>query len=54
MATIKEMIQQAVHDGYTYDDAPAKVCQDIVLKALPESSLCHHATIILNATNNNE
>lgn len=45
MATIKEMIQQAVHDGYTDDDAPAKVCQDIVLKALSESSLCRHATI---------
>lgn len=45
MATINEMIQQAVKDGYTDDDAPAKVCQDIVLKALSESSLCRHATI---------
>ena len=45
MATIREMMRQAIQDGYTDDDAPAKVCQYIVLKALSKSSLCRHATI---------
>lgn len=36
MATIKEMIQQAVHDGYTDDDAPAKVCQDSMILNNPD------------------
>ena len=33
MATIKEMIRQANADGYVDDNAEAKVCQDVVLKA---------------------
>ena len=45
MATIREMIRQARADGYLDDNAEAKVCQDIVLKALSESSLCRNATI---------
>ena len=28
MATIKEMIHQAVTDGYSDENAEAKVCQD--------------------------
>lgn len=45
MATINEMIRQAYADGYTDENAEAKVCQDIVLKALSESSLSRNATI---------
>ena len=45
MATLREMISQARADGYQDDNAEAKVCQDIVLKALSESSLCRNATI---------
>lgn len=39
MTTIKEMIRQANEDGYVDDNAEAKVCQDVVLKAISESSL---------------
>ena len=45
MATIKEMILKANADGYMDENAEAKVCQDIVLKALSESSLSRNATI---------
>ena len=45
MATIREMLHQANTDGYLDDNAEAKVCQDIVLKALAESSLCRNATV---------
>ena len=36
MATIREMIRRANADGYMDNNAEAKVCQDIVLKALSE------------------
>jgi predicted nucleotidyltransferase component of viral defense system len=42
---INKMIQQATREGYNDIDAQAKVCQDIVLKALAESSLSRNATI---------
>ncbi len=45
MATLREMIRQAHADGYQDENAEAKVCQDVVLKALSESSLCRNATI---------
>lgn len=45
MLTIRDMIQQANADGYVDDNAEAKVCQDIVLKAISESSLSRHVTI---------
>lgn len=45
MATIREMVRQAEAEGYTDENAEAKVCQDIVLKALSKSSLCRNATI---------
>ena len=45
MATIKEMIRRARADGYRDENAEAKVCQDLILKALSESSLCRNATI---------
>ena len=45
MATIREMIRQANTDGYMDENAEAKVCQDVVLKALSESLLSRNATI---------
>ena len=45
MATLRDMIHQANVDGYMDENAEAKVCQDIVLKALSESSLSRNATI---------
>ena len=45
MATINEMLRQAKADGYADENAEAKVCQDIVLKALSESTLSRNATI---------
>ncbi len=45
MITIREMIQLANKDGYTNENAEAKVCQDVVLKALSESSLSRYVTI---------
>ncbi len=45
MATIREMIRQANADGYFDENAEAKVCQDVVLKALSESTLSRNATI---------
>ena len=45
MATIREMIRQANADGYMDENAEAKVCQDVVLKALSESSFSRNATI---------
>lgn len=45
METIKEMIQRANADGYIDDNAEAKVCQDIVLKAISKSSLIRNVTI---------
>ena len=45
MASIREMIRQARAQGFLDDNAESKVCQDIILKALSESSLCRNATI---------
>ncbi len=45
MATLREMIRQAVSDGFQDENAEAKVCQDVVLKALSESKLCRNATV---------
>ena len=45
MATIKEMIRQANADGYVDDNAEAKVCQDVILKAISESTLSRNVTI---------
>lgn len=45
MATIAEMIREVNDEGYFDENAEAKVCQDIVLKALSESSLNRNATI---------
>ena len=45
MATIKEMIRQAKADGYVDDNAEAKVCQDVVLRAISESTFSRNVTI---------
>ena len=45
MATIKEMIRKAEGEGYQDENAEAKVCQDIILKALSESPLSRNVTI---------
>ena len=45
MAIIEEMLKEANAEGYLDENADAKVCQDIVLKALSESSLNRNVTI---------
>ena len=45
MATLREMISQARADGYQDDNAEAKVCQDIVLKAIAQGSLSRNVTV---------
>ena len=43
MINIQKLIEEANENGYQGDKASAKVCQDIVLKALsigPLSSVC--------------
>ena len=57
MMKIKDMIQNAMDQGYQNDDASAKVCQDIILKALSKSTLSRNATIkggvVMRAKTNN-
>lgn len=45
MPTLKEMVLRANLDGYADDNAESKVCQDVVLKAISESSLNKNITI---------
>lgn len=45
MAKIKELLRCANEDGYQDENAEAKVCQDVILRALSESSLSRNATI---------
>ncbi len=45
MGLIAEMMKKAETDGYTGANAPAKVCQDIVLKGIAESSINRNVTI---------
>ena len=45
MTNIKEMIRQANADGFGDDNAEAKVCQDVVLKAIAESGMDHNITV---------
>lgn len=45
MPVIAEMMKKAEEDGYTGANAAAKVCQDIVLKGIAESSLSRNVTI---------
>lgn len=45
MVNIQKMIEQAMENGYKGDNASAKVCQDIVLKALATGPLSRNVTI---------
>lgn len=45
MISIQRLIEQERNNGYLGDNASAKVCQDIVLKALASSSLSRNVTI---------
>lgn len=45
MISIQKLIEQERNNGYLGDNASAKVCQDIVLKALASSPLSRNATI---------
>ena len=42
---LKEMRQNYINEGYDFLDASAKVCQDIILKGISESSLNRHITV---------
>ncbi|MDO5331664.1 MAG: nucleotidyl transferase AbiEii/AbiGii toxin family protein [Bacillota bacterium] len=43
--TIQEMIDKVIAEGYSAENTDAKVCQDIVLKGIADSSLSRNATI---------
>ncbi len=45
MSTLKRMIITEIENGYNEITAPAKVCQDIVLKAISIGNLRHHITV---------
>ena len=45
MVNIQKLIEEANENGYQGDKASAKVCQDIVLKALSVGSLSRNVTI---------
>ncbi len=43
--TLEEMIHAAAAEGYSSENAEAKVCQDLILKGIAGSSLSRNATI---------
>lgn len=43
--TLTELIKRAEQEGYSGPNARAKVCQDIILKAISESSFNRKVTI---------
>ena len=45
MIDINEMIQKEIENGYGDANAQAKVCQDLILKAISMSSLNRNVTI---------
>ena len=45
MIDIESMVDATVQEGYNRQNAEAKVCQDIVLKAISEGSLKRNVTI---------
>ena len=45
MANLADLAAEVKNDGYSQVNAEAKVCQDIVLKAISESSLSRNVTI---------
>lgn len=45
MISIDAMIRKEIENGYGAANAQAKVCQDLILKAIATSSLCRNVTI---------
>ena len=45
MIDIESMVDATVQEGYNRQNAEAKVCQDIVLKAISDSGMAENATI---------
>ena len=45
MANLRELREKLTKDGYDDDRARAKVCQDIVLKAIARSGMANHVTV---------
>lgn len=45
MANLEELAWTVRNDGYSEVNAEAKVCQDVVLKAISNSSLSRNVTI---------
>ena len=45
MINLSDLISQTREEGYVGVNAEAKVCQDIILKSISESSLNRNATI---------
>ena len=45
MANLDEMIATVIREGYSQANAAARVCQDIVLKAISKSSFSDHITV---------
>lgn len=45
MESLMEYKEKILSQGYGVEDVDARLCQDIVLKALEKSSLCENATI---------
>lgn len=45
MANLEELATQVKNEGYSEVNAEAKVCQDIVLKAISQSSLSRNVTV---------
>lgn len=43
--SIARLVQDAIKEGYSEENAEAKVCQDLVLEAIAESPLAKNATI---------
>ena len=45
MANLEELARKVKNEGYSEVNAEARVCQDIVLKAIAQSSLNRNVTI---------
>ena len=45
MGLLNELISKTIEEGYDEENAEAKVCQDIILKAIANSSLKDNVTI---------
>lgn len=45
MVNLQQLIDKEIKKGYSADNASAKICQDIVLKAISESTLRRNVTV---------